>query len=203
MLGNALFSFVKTTCSVWLILLTSWVTDRPQEMAVSMLLAGRWQSWLYFLDRYYSLLLHWPVSQIYLGNCPFALSCGHVCVYMHVCALRIVTFAFFVNWDWGFCCHCVSLLTKAAVCGRPWAIGLYILSLKEVICTLLCQCQENQCDLVWLFGGCCYCFFFPLEEVPQAETLRDPRRQSKWVFTKRSWIQSFRLCRNVPALKYH
>lgn len=89
----------------------------------------------------------------------------------------------------GFCCHCAFLLTNVAVCGRPWVIGLYILSLKEVIWTFCANVRRSQCGLVWLgFGGCCYCFSFSLEEVPQAETLRDPRRAIKISFCKRSYM---------------
>lgn len=101
--------------------------------------------------------------------CLYACVCTYDC---HICLLCELGFRDFVATV--FLCWRMQPFVEG-----PGGIGLYILSFKEVICTLLCQCQEKS---VWFgvvrAGGreCRYCFSFSLEEVPQAEPLRDPRR---------------------------
>lgn len=167
---------MKATYSVLLILLTSRVTG-PSK-------------WLFLCFGWKRAILALLLRQIFFSaasrTCLPYLSWGlPLCFVLWSC---MSLYAYVYLWLshlpslWvgiqGFCCHCVSLLTNAAICGRPWGLGLYILSFKEVVCTLLCQCQEKSVwfGVIRVGGECRYCFSFSLEEVPQAEPLRDPRR---------------------------
>lgn len=103
----------------------------------------------FFLRQIVFCVISVTCLHMYLGDCPFAfVLLSYVSVRIHVYLWLSLFPSLWIGIQ-RFCCHCIFLLlTDVAICGRPWVIGLYILSLKEVICASLCQCQEKS---VW-FG---------------------------------------------------
>lgn len=85
-----------------------------------------------------------------------------------------------------FCYHCVFLLTNVAVCRRPWVICLYILSLKEVICTLMCQCQEKSVwfGVIRIWGMLLLFFFFPWRSA-SGRNIKGPKKSNQNEFLQK------------------